>query len=471
MAAEDELAIPEVPEARPDDAEDVSWALSTAEAMWARGDHLEGIKWVRKAAEAASDVENDERALELAKAASELTTLIARRSRASMGDSPGLAGGAPPDFMTSATSSHGPQPPSQAAPSTSAPPMSGKPISVAPSTSRMGGAPALPPSAAIPREARGQSAPPPPPASAAPSAPAAPSAAGASKPPAVGRSAAPAPMRSVPPGPIPLPSRASAAPKAPLASPTGRAAPRPLATNDARQGPQPGKGVLSNRVASEPPKGAKVRRRSRDNLEAEARAAAALVDTAPVAAVDGATAETAIANEMADAGDGAVEVPVADARVKRRSRPEPDLGQAVHCEVVGRVDELVEATRHERERSAEEWDASPTQNLTGDDMDHMNHGDHGDIAEGDRKTTAFAIPISVQLPASAPAPTPRPPMPTVHDPGIQVSQAVRVVVWRDGTGVHVAPAGTVVSSITIDAVLVVLEPSADLTAWLSQRER
>ena len=102
MAAEDELAIPEVPEAKPDDAEDVSWALSTAEAMWARGDHLEGIKWVRKAAEAASDVENDERALELAKAASELTTLIARRSRASMGDSPGLAGGAPPDFTTSA---------------------------------------------------------------------------------------------------------------------------------------------------------------------------------------------------------------------------------------------------------------------------------------------------------------------------------------------------------------------------------
>ena len=61
MAAEDELALPEVPEAKPEDPEDVSWALSTAEAMWARGDHLEGIKWVRKAAEAASDVENDER--------------------------------------------------------------------------------------------------------------------------------------------------------------------------------------------------------------------------------------------------------------------------------------------------------------------------------------------------------------------------------------------------------------------------
>jgi len=50
MAAEDELRLPEVPEAKPEDPEDVSWALSTAEAMWARGDHLEGIKWVRKAA-------------------------------------------------------------------------------------------------------------------------------------------------------------------------------------------------------------------------------------------------------------------------------------------------------------------------------------------------------------------------------------------------------------------------------------
>src|SRR3954465_3301679 len=105
MAAEDELALPQVPEAKPEDPEDVSWSLSTAEAMWARGDHLEGIKWVRKAAEAASEVEDDQRALELAKAASDLATIVARRSRASMRgndvppDAPiaeggGLAGGA-----------------------------------------------------------------------------------------------------------------------------------------------------------------------------------------------------------------------------------------------------------------------------------------------------------------------------------------------------------------------------------------
>ena len=86
--------------------------------------------------------------------------------------------------------------------------------------------------------------------------------------------------------------------------------------------------------------------------------------------------------------------------------------------------------------------------------------------QGDRKTA-----MSVPIPVLAAAPPARAPASTVHDPEIQTSQAVRVVVWRDGSGVHVAPAGTVVSSITIDAVLVVLEPSADLTAWLSQRER
>jgi hypothetical protein len=60
---------------------------------------------------------------------------------------------------------------------------------------------------------------------------------------------------------------------------------------------------------------------------------------------------------------------------------------------------------------------------------------------------------------------------SLHDPQIQTSQAVRVVVWQDASGVHIAPAGTVVSAITVDAVLVALEPSTDLTAWLSSRVR
>ena len=69
------------------------------------------------------------------------------------------------------------------------------------------------------------------------------------------------------------------------------------------------------------------------------------------------------------------------------------------------------------------------------------------------------------------APIPRVAPNEQHDPGIVTSQAVRVVVWRDANGVHVAPAGTVVSAITVDAVLVALEPNADLTAWLTQKGR
>src|SRR5438128_1382407 len=80
--ADDELNLPQVPEPKPEDPEDVSWALSTAEAMWARGDHAEGIKWVRRAAEAASEAESDARALELAKAAADLAGLLTRKSLA-----------------------------------------------------------------------------------------------------------------------------------------------------------------------------------------------------------------------------------------------------------------------------------------------------------------------------------------------------------------------------------------------------
>ncbi|MBX3185462.1 MAG: hypothetical protein KF819_00550 [Labilithrix sp.] len=386
MAAEDELVLPQVPEAKPEDPEDVSWALSTAEAMWARGDHLEGIKWVRKAAEAASDVEDDMRALELAKAASELAGIVARRSMASIGE------GAPPA-----------EAPSQrpAAEGWAPPPTSAQPVSVMPSTARS--------VAPVPPGGTG----PPPPVAAGP---------------ASARPPAPAKARSAPP--IPLPSKASQPP--PPNTPLGhKEAPRPPA---APRTPL-GKPVAASRVAADPPRSGKGKRRSRENLEAEA-AAAGVADTAPQRAVD------------------ADRLPLGDAttRSRRRSRPDGD------ATVIATLAELTAAG--ERERSAAEWDASPTQNLTGDDMDHMT-------SDGDRKTTAIAVPHVVNAaPAQAPV---RAPTQTVHDPEIQTSQAVRVVVWRDANGVHVAPEGTVVSSITIEAVLVVLEPGVDLTAWLSQR--
>lgn len=51
-------------------------------------------------------------------------------------------------------------------------------------------------------------------------------------------------------------------------------------------------------------------------------------------------------------------------------------------------------------------------------------------------------------------------------PALRTSQAVHVVLWQDAQGVHVAPSGTVVSAIAIEALIVPLDPNADLSAWL-----
>lgn len=115
---------------------------------------------------------------------------------------------------------------------------------------------------------------------------------------------------------------------------------------------------------------------------------------------------------------------------------------------------------HETEEWVEpEWDESPTKRAPGESSPELT-------PTGDRKTTNFSIPAAVVAPRPS-----RPAPPAVHDAGIQTSQAVRVVVWRDANGVHVAPAGTVVSAITIEAVLVALQGGADLTAWLSAKDR
>jgi hypothetical protein len=387
MTAEDELAIPEVPQARPEDLEDVSWALSTAEAMWARGEHLDGIKWVRTAAEAASDAEDDARALELAKAASELTGLLTRRSRASVGDAASHASGAPPEAT--------PAPPQNLG-SVQPKPM-GTPPPV-PGSSRPGTRPPPVPKAAS--TAR----------SVQPVAPGAQSSRPSSAPQASRPSSAPQASR---PSSAPQASRPSSAPRgsqAPRPSQVPQTAPRPLATKDTEA-----------------------------SSGANARKAGAL-DTAPQTVVDSATATRVLHEERTETTavglgpvPGAVSVPIPP-----RSQPEPT--------VVTSRDDLVRGHL-----------------LAADDSDHI-----GD--DGDRKT-AFAIPSAAPISPSVPLPAVRPAAASIHDPQIQTSQAVRVVVWRDGNGVHLAPAGTVVSAITIDAVLVALEPSADLTAWLSKRER
>lgn len=63
---------PQFPQGLPNDSEDVSWALSTGQAMWNRGDAVEAIRWLKRASDAASDAGADDRAFALARAAAEL---------------------------------------------------------------------------------------------------------------------------------------------------------------------------------------------------------------------------------------------------------------------------------------------------------------------------------------------------------------------------------------------------------------
>src|SRR5579859_5665726 len=67
-----------IPSALDTDAEDVAWALQTAEALWRRHECVDAIVWLRRAAQAAGDAEDDDRALALASDAAELADWIAQ---------------------------------------------------------------------------------------------------------------------------------------------------------------------------------------------------------------------------------------------------------------------------------------------------------------------------------------------------------------------------------------------------------
>ncbi len=60
------------------DAEDVIWALQTADALWKRQERVDAIVWLRRAAQAAGEAEDDDRALALARDAAELAEWIAQ---------------------------------------------------------------------------------------------------------------------------------------------------------------------------------------------------------------------------------------------------------------------------------------------------------------------------------------------------------------------------------------------------------
>jgi hypothetical protein len=394
----DTFQVPSIPTPRSDDPEDVSWALSTAEAMWSRGDHAEAIKWIRRGAEAASEAEADDRALELAKAAADLAGLIVRMSQADTSADAGAKG-----------------PPASAAP----------PPSVAP----------------VPVTTR--SVPP----------PAAPRASGA--PPAPSKA-----VSVVPPGGSPA--------AASVAAPRPSQMPRPLA---AQRGPDrvqsTGRGVLSPSPKIETKKKSK----SEVRLEEEARAAAQKAERAAREEARRTHAEPApqTRNDPHDAHED--DDPAADTDQHNAKTSEhaavimADLEATRVTQQKKKANKRNSRTNEMRPRAGsatDEWDAHPTQSLSRAELESITN-EHPPAPPSHPGTT----PKSAAPPPAQPSRR----APVAQDPSgpILASQAVRVVLWQDVEGVHVAPAGTVVSAITVDAILVALDPAADLSAWLDPR--
>jgi hypothetical protein len=82
----------EIPPVKPTDPEDVVWGLQTADTLWQRGERIDALVWLRRAAQAAGDGNDDDRALELARYAAELTELMNRELEAAEADAEELTG-------------------------------------------------------------------------------------------------------------------------------------------------------------------------------------------------------------------------------------------------------------------------------------------------------------------------------------------------------------------------------------------
>jgi hypothetical protein len=74
--------IPLLPAPDPNDSDDVIVALQTARALQKKGDLRESLRWLRRAADAAGQEGNDRRAMVLARAAADLTSLVGASEKA-----------------------------------------------------------------------------------------------------------------------------------------------------------------------------------------------------------------------------------------------------------------------------------------------------------------------------------------------------------------------------------------------------
>jgi len=344
-----------IPPAKKDDSEDVAWALSTAEAMYARGDRGEALKWLRRAAEAASEAQADDRALELAKAAADLASAIGPVSN------PPPAPSRPP-----------PAPPAAAA----APPAAAPPAA----------APAAAPAASTPSPR-----PPPPPAAR----PAQPRAAGA-------------PAKPLPPA---RPQRVAMRAAVPFES-TG------VRPTEARR-----------------------TRRSRPEISF-ARQTEEVTESMPVDAIPAPHAPEPRRRRASKPSFDDATPPVAPVIPPPEPTPMP---------ATPRPEALAEQALAPR---TDEMDAWPTQSREGDDL--------SDPADEKTRIGVPAYEASAKLITEGT-------LAPIESPALRPSQALRVVVWRAADGVHVAPAGTRVGAITVEALLVALDPAADLASWLSSK--
>jgi hypothetical protein len=93
-----------IPPVLDSDAEDVAWALQTAEALWKRNERVDAIVWLRRAAQSAGEAEDDDRALTLARDAAELAEWIAQNPPEA--PAPGPVRSAPPPSNAPPTAGH-----------------------------------------------------------------------------------------------------------------------------------------------------------------------------------------------------------------------------------------------------------------------------------------------------------------------------------------------------------------------------
>lgn len=400
----DLLPLPKIPKPKKDDPEDVAWALSTAEAMWNRAENADAIKWIRRAAEAASEAEADDRALELAKAAADLASMLVKVE--GPGDAP--VASAPPPPMSAE------RPPNTL--QSQAPPPPLPPPSMRPPAPIVTGP---------------QSRPPPAPVVA--SSPRAPSVAPPRGPSSV------APPR--PPGSVPAPAKA---PGAPAKAPTPvRAAP-----------PQAALQKVTHSRAGER------RRRSGHNLNDEARRAAHAAEIISRAGGE---------NEVTKPHGMPIPIPK-PAASRRRSRPAADELGPDPTEVIARpvmpAPAPPPASHEDEKHDTDPPPAPPPDAGTNPRLSHAEEADQWPTQSlGSEEELPGYDDQSTRIGTAPYKPSGRRPAEAAPD-GLRASQAVRVIVWRGPDGVHVAPAGTTVSAITVDALLVALDPNADLTAWL-----